>query len=177
MASRRGAQRGFSLIELVAVVVVMALLAVVLFRLTLDYAEEAEKIAMEQVAAQARAAMHLRIAGLLARHNEAAIPTLAQQNPMNWLSEKPGIYAGEIYGVAPADLAPPRSWYYDTRAGELVYRPARTRHLEINGGNQEKEIRFKMVIEQGALPGATGLRGISRAELLPVSAYAWRTGS
>ena len=184
----RGAQRGqkgFSLVELVAVLVAVSVLAVVLVKLSIDYAEEAEKTAMEQVVVNVRAALHLRIAGLAARNAYASIPALAGQNPMEWLSDTPHSYAGAIYGVAPRELAPPQSWYYDTRAAELVYRPARTRHLRIDGdanvdeADVEKEIRFKVLIEQGPLPGveAAGLRGIRRAVIIPVSTYQWSIGS
>ena len=169
-------QRGFSLFELVAVVVVIAILALVLLKFGTDYAEEAEKTAMEQVLSSTRAALHLRVAGMIAHNQYDAIPRLAEQNPMDWMSDKPPIYAGTIYGVAPRELAPTRSWYYDSRAKELVYRAQRTRHL-LMPRNAENEIRFKIYVEQGTLPGgeefAKPLRGMRRAEIAAVEPYQW----
>jgi prepilin-type N-terminal cleavage/methylation domain-containing protein len=168
--------RGFSLVELVVVVVVIAILATVLLRYLTEYTEFAEKTAMEQVVSGVRASLHLRVAGMLVRDAEAEIPKLATQNPMEWLSDKPHLYVGEFAGVAPLEVVPPRSWYYDKRALELVYRAHRVRFLEAPR-NPEHDIRFKIWIEQGALPGgemlAEPLRGIRRAEFAPVEPYRW----
>ena len=172
----RRRSRGFTLVELSATLVVVAILAAVLFRMLTDYAEGAEKTAMEQVASAVRASLHLRVAGMIATGSDAGIPQLAAQNPMDWLSDKPHIYVGAIYGVAPPELAPPRSWYFDTKANELVYRVSRTRHLDAPR-NTHNEIRYKVIVEQGRLPGTEGLRtplrGMQRVELTPVEPYRW----
>jgi prepilin-type N-terminal cleavage/methylation domain-containing protein len=174
VARRRG--RGFTLFELVVVVAVIAILAAVLLRYLIEYTERAEKAAMEQVAGTLSAALHLRIAGLLASGADQDIAKLAEQNPMDWLSDKPGTYVGPQYGVAAIELAPRGSWYYDTKAKQLVYRPLRVRHLE-SPREGERDIRYKVWIEQGVLPGgehlAAPLRGIRRAEFAPVTPYRW----
>ncbi len=178
IVSRR--QRGFSLVELVVVVVVIAVLATVLFKMATDYAEQAEKIAMEQVASGVRAALHLRVAGLIAGNADDAIPALAKQNPIDWLADKPHLYVGAFYGDAPLELAPPRGWYYDKRVHELVYRALRTTHLEAPR-NPHNDIRFKVWAEQGALPGgemlSEPLRGIRRLEFAPIEPYRWSINS
>lgn len=178
MSPRR--ERGFTLIELVTVVVVIGILAGVMFRIYIDYAEQAERTAMEQVASGVRAALHLRVAGLLVRGHEESISSLAKENPMSWLAEKPHHYVGAFHGVAPIELAAPPCWYYDSRAQELVYRALRTRHLEAPA-NAHNDIRFKVWVDQGALPGgdmlAEPLRGIRRLEFAPVEDYQWITTS
>lgn len=170
------AASGFSLVELLAVAVIVGVLAAVLFRLGADYAEEAEKTAMEAVASGVRAALHLRVAGLIAQNADEAIPALAAQNPMDWLSDKPHLYAGAYEGVAPTDAVSPRRWYYDARARELVYRVERSRHLHAPR-NSQHDIRFKVWIEQGALMSGTSpaaTRGLRRVEFTAVEAYDWR---
>lgn len=168
--------RGFTLVELAAVVVVLGILAAVMFRIYVDYAEQAEHAAMEKVASGLRAALHLRVAGLLVSGGDDAIPALADQNPIDWLSEKPYHYAGAFYGVAPSELAAPPCWYFDSHARELVYRPLRTRHLEAPNG-PHRDIRFKVWVEQGPLPGgemlAEPLKGLGRLEFAPVEPYIW----
>lgn len=173
--------RGFTLVELVVVSVVIGVLAAVMLRMYVDYAEQAEQTGMEQVASGIRAALHLRVAGLLASNaSDDAIPALAKQNPMDWLAEQPHLYVGAYDGIAPLEFAPPPSWYYDQRAQELVYRALRVRHLEapINPYN---DIRFKVWVEQGALPGgemlAEPLRGVRRMEFAPAEGYRWTTTS
>lgn len=178
--ARPSDSRGFTLVELSATLVVVAILAAVLFRMLTDYAESAEKTAMEQVASSVRAGLHLRVAGMIALGTDSAVPKLANQNPMDWLSDKPHIYVGAIYGVAPPELAPPRSWYFDSKANELVYRVARTRSLE-SPRNPHNEIRFKVTVEQGRLPGTERLgrplRGLSKVEFGPVEPYRWTPSS
>lgn len=168
--------QGFSLIELVAAILVIGVLATVFFRMATDYAEEAEKTAMEQVASGVRAALHMRVAGLIAANADDAIPALITQNPMDWLADKPHLYVGVFHGAAPLELAPQRSWYYDQRVHQLVYRPMRTRHLS-SAGNPHNDIRFKVWVEQGALPGgemlSATLRGIRRLEFAPAEPYQW----
>jgi len=175
---RRGRLKdaGYSLFELVVVVTLIAILAAVLLNYVLEYSERAEKAAMEQVASAIRAGLQFRVAGLIVRNADAEIPKLADQNPMDWLSEKPHIYAGEFNGVPPLDLVLPRSWYYDSRDKRLVYRVQRARHLD-SPGNPENDVRFKVWVEEGALPDAEmlaePLRGIRRAEFAPVTPYRW----
>lgn len=173
-------RRGFSLLELVVVIVVIAVLATVLLDYVLEYVERAEKAAMEGVVAAVGAGLHLRVAGLIVRNADDEIPQLAEQNPMEWLSDRPHTFVGMFDGVAPRELAPPRSWYYDVRAKQLVYRVSWTRHLEAPR-NPESEIRFKVWLEQGALPGgerlAEPLRGIRRAEFAPTEPYRWFTAA
>lgn len=172
--------RGFSLVELVVVVVLLGILSAVMFRMYVDYTEQAEQTAMEQVASGMRAALHLRVAGLLARGADDAIGHLAGQNPMDWLADKPHLYAGVFHGVPPVELAPAPCWYYDSHAREIVYRPLRTTHLEVPA-HPPHDIRFKVWVEQGTLPGgemlAEPLRGIRKLELAPVEAYRWITQS
>jgi len=170
---------GFSLVELVVAVTVIAVLAAVLLGYVVEYTERAEKAAMEQVTAAVRAGLHLRVAGLIARNADGEIPKLAEQNPMDWLSDRPHTYVGAFDGVAPANLAPPGSWYFDLRAKQLAYRVIRARHLEAPR-NPETELRFKVFVEQGTLPGgellAEPMRGIRRAEFAPVAPYRWFAG-
>lgn len=179
MAFRRR-QCGFSLVELVVVIVVMAIMATVMFRMYIDYTEQAEKTAMEQVATGIRAALHLRVAGFIARNADDALAGLGKQNPMTWLAEKPRLYVGAFPGVAPLELVPAPGWYYDSRAHELVYRALRTRHLEAPL-NPQNDIRFKVWAESGVLPGgemlSEPLRGVRRLEFAPVEPYRWMISS
>jgi prepilin-type N-terminal cleavage/methylation domain-containing protein len=167
---------GFSLFELVVVVTLIAILAAVLLQYLVEYTERAEKAAMEQVIGALRAGLHMRVAGLIARGADNEIKALAEQNPMDWLSDKPHTYVGTRYGAAAPELVAPGSWYYDLRDKHLVYRVLRARHLEAPD-NAEHDIRFKVWIDEGTLPSgeylAEPLRGIRRAELAPVETYRW----
>lgn len=169
--------RGFSLIELAAALIVIGVFAGVLLRYAIDYAEQAEKLSMEAVASNVRAALHLRVAAFIVRNAEGNIAALAEQNPMDWLADRPHTYAGAFDGAAPPEAAPPRSWYYDRSAHELVYRAERTRHLHAPD-NPEHDIRFRVRVEQGLLdpdaPPEAALHGVRMMQFEPITPYDWQ---
>lgn len=180
MRTRQRWERGFSLVELVVVIVVIGILAAVMLRAYADYAERAERAAMERVVSAIRAALHMRVAGLLVRGADEAIVQLADQNPMDWLTDRPHHYAGSFAGTAPPEFVSAPSWYFDSQARELVYRPLRTRHL-LTPVNPYHDIRFRIWVDQGELPGgemlAEPLRGVRRMEFGPVEPYQWTINS
>jgi hypothetical protein len=99
---------------------------------------------------------------------------------MDWLSDKPHLYAGAFYGVAPLELAPPRSWYFDTQARELVYRVARTSNLDAPK-NPLNDIRFRVIVEDDVLPASASqkakLRGLKRVEFEPIEEIRWNVSA
>jgi general secretion pathway protein G len=167
--------RAFTLIELIAVLLVIALLAALLADRLLYYQERAEKAAMEQVVVVLRSALQLRAAGLLVRGRMEDIRQLETENPMSWLAERPENYLGVFAGAPPDDLSPGK-WYFDGRDKLLVYVPARTRYF-VAGKDGQAAIRFHVRIDVGPLPGEGGradpLRGVGRMELTAVEPYNW----
>lgn len=137
---RRWRPRGFTLLELVIVACVVALLAGVLFTRVQYYQQQAERLAREQVLANLRSALRLRLADLLIKRQSQQIAALAGQNPMTWLERAPANYAGEFYPAAAADLAP-GCWYFDRRAKALVYL---LRNSTDFPGSTEKRLVFKV---------------------------------
>jgi len=112
--------RGFSLLELVIVIVLLSiLLAVAIERLLLMKAR-AESSAMEQVVGTLRSAITIRVAELIARARVAEVSTLVRSNPMLLLAERPQNYLGELFGADPATL-PAGNWYFDRRERALCY--------------------------------------------------------
>lgn len=128
-AGIRLAQRGFSLLELALVILVLSVLSVVLAKSLFIYREQAEKAAMLGVEAAVQTALVLQYGHLLANNAEADIPALAIQNPMQWMSVQPANYAGEFYDPSPAAIEP-GSWVFDLKTRELIYFPARSSYLE-----------------------------------------------
>ena len=87
MTMRGRLQRGFTLIELAVVAVIVGLLATALLNRIVFYQEQAEKTAMEQTLGTVRSALHLQISDLLVDGNMAGINRLVDQDPMSWLAE------------------------------------------------------------------------------------------
>lgn len=113
-------QRGFTLIELIVVISIVAILASVLLNRMQLYQEQAEKAAMEQTAGALQSALTLRYGSLLTKNTGSDAPALAKENPMNWLAKPPANYAGEFYDITPRSAAP-GNWAFDLKTRNLIY--------------------------------------------------------
>ncbi|MBW8079196.1 MAG: prepilin-type N-terminal cleavage/methylation domain-containing protein, partial [Gallionella sp.] len=88
--------RGFTLFELVVVIIIIAILAGLFLNRVMFYQELAEKTAMEQVAGTVQSALTMQYGKILTRGQASDIPAMAIDNPMHWLQRKPRNYAGEF---------------------------------------------------------------------------------
>lgn len=170
-AAGRCRQVGFTLFELIVVIVIFSIMVGYLLTKALDYLEIAEKATMETQRMMMRAGMDLQIAGLVTAGRERDIPALARINPMDWLREKPANYLG-AFAAAPAGPNADTGWYFDTRAGELVYLPKRHANLkpDLNG---QFRIRFHVMLAAPGEPTAGSVRTAEWPRLVPVEPYVW----
>jgi prepilin-type N-terminal cleavage/methylation domain-containing protein len=164
-------RRGFTLIELVVVVVAVALLASVAAERMLRYAEQAEKSAMEQTIGAMKSAMSLRFAALFLAGRQDSIGGLGTENPMDWLAERPPGYQGARNQPDLSALERP-GWYFDSGSREVVYLPLRTRHLAGRAATEER-IRFRVVVKVTPDDKAGGLPRLDRLGIDPVHPYDW----
>jgi len=112
--------RGFSLLELVIVIVIISLLLTFAIDRLLLLRVEAERVAMQQTLGSLRSGLSIGVAELISRGRPMDAAKSVGSNPMNRLAEKPDNYLGELYGPDPAALEP-GSWYFDSRDRVLVY--------------------------------------------------------
>ena len=162
--------RGFTLIELVVVITIIALLATALANRVLFYQEQAERTALMEVEAAIQSELVMKYGHLLAIGSEAQLSSLATENPMSWLAKAPRNYAGEFYDPLPAAL-PPGNWAFDLKARELVYLPDRTDNFSpaVEG---EKWIRYRIRLLYEPVPGAS-VKTLAGALFEPVKPYRW----
>lgn len=114
-------KRGFSLLELLVVVIIVSVLLVVALDKLLALRFEAERVGVQSVLGALRSALYIEFAAHAARGRTHAVALTAEGiNPMLNLSEKPDNYAGEFYGPDSARFEP-GTWYFDTRERALVY--------------------------------------------------------
>lgn len=85
-----------------------------------SYHAEAERVAAEQLVATIRTALQVRAAKAVIEGGDQGLLPLLEDNPLNWLQEKPANYLGEYYAPNHADLAP-QNWYFDRADRSLVY--------------------------------------------------------
>src|SRR5256885_13603983 len=166
----RRAGPGFTLIELIIVVCIVALCAALLLDRLRFYQEAAEKAVMEYTVATFKSALQLRVAAMLVRGEEKKIGALARANPMDWLMEPPAGYRGEFRAPQPA--VPRGSWYFDATRNELVYVPSLDAHLE-RLADGSKRLRFRVRLDFEAAGSDSEHRGIAAVRVEPVTPYTW----
>ena len=161
--------RGFSLLELAVVSVVLSvLLAVFLERLTF-YQEAAERARFEATLRIYKTAVQIRLAELMLERREGEARTLEVENPTRWLAEQPADYGG-AYPDRPA----PGTWYFDGKTEELVYVVNSGRGLVTRGVNGMKQLRFRVkIIYQPVMISGRNIQSIGGVSFLPSAAYRW----
>lgn len=129
--------RGFTLIELVVVVIVIGILAGLLLDRILPLIGQAERVAFAQVRSQIQSALLLEAAERVTRGESATLVELTRQNPMALLLKPPGNYLGPIALPNNEDL-PHSVWYFDESDGRLVYVPGRRTGFEAREGPADR---------------------------------------
>lgn len=163
--------RGFTLIELVVVICIVALLFGIALDRLMRYQELGERTAMEQNLAAINVALSMKFAALVAAGRGSAIEKEVGANPVDLLARPPANYLGALYAPEPETL-PRQSWYYDRQSGELVYVPSRARYLTappdaLNG------LRFRVALTDPSPRKDEGIKELRQALLRPRQPYAW----
>ncbi|HYL88127.1 MAG TPA: prepilin-type N-terminal cleavage/methylation domain-containing protein [Burkholderiales bacterium] len=117
---RRRDQPGFSLLELVVVIVLISILLTIAIQQLIVAKAQAERVAMQQVLGSIRSGMTIRLAELILRGKLSEADLLAGSNPMQFLAEVPQNYVGELFDPDPRSV-PRGSWYFDRKEGTLCY--------------------------------------------------------
>lgn len=112
---------GFSLFELVVVIVIISILMVVAISRLIALQVDAERFVMESVVGAVRSGLGIKVAESIVKQKTGALPTYENSNPMDLLAEVPGNYLGELEGSIDPHTLRKGSWYFDTSARNLVY--------------------------------------------------------
>jgi prepilin-type N-terminal cleavage/methylation domain-containing protein len=161
---------GFSLVELIVVIVIVAILATVLLDRAWVYQEQAEKAAMEEVAGVIQSALVMKYGHLMIRGAGPEIAALAVDNPINWLAKAPLNYTGEFYDPPPESVTP-GNWFFDLKSRELIYVPERTNYFD-PGAEGPKWVRYRVKLMYEAGSGATD-KVLSSVLFEPIIKYHW----
>src|SRR3989338_8292128 len=93
--------RGFSLFELLVVIVIVSILMVIAISRLLALQVDAERVVMESTVGALRSGLGIKVAESIVKQKVATLPVYEGSNPMNLLAEVPGNYLGEMEGVDP----------------------------------------------------------------------------
>jgi general secretion pathway protein G len=164
-ASRRSA--GFSILELVVSLTLVAVLVGVFLDRVLYYREQAEKAAMEQVAQDLRSSVNLRVAELMLENRLQELAALPGKNPMELLERKPQNYLGVLDGSRVEEVVT-GNWYFDKTSKEVVYYIDSGRYFAPDDQGRMR-VAWRVKLEMG-VGGAAAPRW-ARLEL--VQPYRW----
>jgi prepilin-type N-terminal cleavage/methylation domain-containing protein len=169
-------ERGFSLLELLIVVVIISVLMVVAIDKLLKLRYEAERVMVQSVVAALRSALYVEFSASTARGEKNRLDGLRGSNPMLRLSERPDNYAGEFYGPDPA-VFEPGTWYFDTRDHALVY-VLRFPEQFVSSLSGPPRVRFRIEPDYEDIdhngrydPGRDPLLGL---KLVPLEPFSWK---
>jgi prepilin-type N-terminal cleavage/methylation domain-containing protein len=161
---------GFTLFELVVVILVFAVLATWLLARFAYYHEALERVAMESTLRGIKTGLQVRLAEMIIANREGEAAELETRDPIQWLDEgRPPNYEGAYREPARAGR-----WYFDARERQLVYVVITGDRLEIDGRPGSRELRFRARLVRSPihLPGGPVER-TSGITLAPVYPYRW----
>ncbi len=174
---RRRCERGFSLLELLIVIVIVSVLLVVAIERLLALRFEAERATVQTVIGALRSALYIEFVGAAARGELKRMDSARGSNPMAQLAEKPEAYIGELYGPDPA-VFEPGTWYFDLRDRTLVY-VVRFPQQFVTSLSGTPRLRLRVEPDYDDIdrngrfdPGRDPVRGL---KLVPLEAFFWKT--
>lgn len=167
----RDGQCGASFVEFAVSIAFIGIFVGVLLERALYYQEYAEKIAMESTVEHIRSGLRYKVADLILANRMSEIPSLADENPMNWLGERPPNYLGELDSV-PVD-EPQGQWYFDKRNRELVYTVNNRRHFS-PANYRDFSVRYRtMRISAGAVTDSSPNPAGTWVSVVLIAEYGW----
>ena len=170
--------RGFTLLELVIVIVIIGFLTSIAAKRLMPFLDEAERIAVLRVEGQLRSSLVLEAARRIVRGQSASISELEGSNPIKLLLEPPKNYVGELR-FDRGDEVPAGHWYFDQRSLQLVYRPGLPYGLRIREETPENpafvvRVEFTDVDDNGTFDARRDeLHGV---RLVRVAGMLWLAG-
>jgi general secretion pathway protein G len=133
-------QRGASLLEFALVVVIVGILTTVLLQRISHYQREADEAAMWMTVANLRTALEIKVAYGKLPDGTIDLTILAEQNPFDWLKDKPANYAGEYFSPSETDIGV-GNWAFDRSDKSVVYLLNISSHLL---DASTKRLKFKV---------------------------------
>ena len=166
---------GFSLFELLVVIVIVSVLMVIAISRLLALQVDAERVVMESTIGALRSALGIKVAESIVKQKVATLSAYEGSNPMNLLAEVPGNYFGELAGADPYTLEK-GNWYFDKPAKTLVYIVDNTGYFS-GGMDDPLRARFKirLVYTDADGNGAfdSGIDPIEGLQLAVLESYRW----
>lgn len=168
------AQHGFTLLELVVVIVVISILGLFAIDRIFALRIAAEQASVKQVVGTIKSALGLEVAQLALDGKMSSVAKLNKSNPIALLSQKPNNYIGEK--TDKDKIVEPGAWYFDKKQKALVYNVRYSENFITSlKGLPRIRHRIKLVYNDRNKNNRFDARydGIGGLDLLPVEKFSW----
>ncbi|WP_067863236.1 type II secretion system protein [Neptuniibacter marinus] len=173
IASLRSFQKGFSLLELVVSILVVAVLMAVAYIKLERLAEDVERVSFEGVRNNIQAQVTLKVAYWFAEQQYVSGQELEKSNPISLISYKPTNYVGEL-DYNELLVAQSERWYFVSDKHWLVYKVKRSEHLK-NDFQQKDLLPFQLTVKFQHGRHEQGLA--TEVILRPLYSFTWQVDS
>lgn len=136
------AQAGFSMLELVVVIIIISVLLTVGISKLMKLQVQAERSAVKSMVGIMQSAIALTISEHIAKDQLRQIKKYVRSNPMRLLAAEPINYKGS-FARQPANLEP-ASWWFNTRNRTLYYKVSNIDYFSSNS-TEKGVIKFKIL--------------------------------
>ena len=157
-------QRGFTLLELVTVIIVIAILATVALDRFWSLRVAAERAAVQQVVGNIRSALGMEVARYALENRVGELPQLDGSNPMLLLAQTPVGYLGAASPDS-TDIED-GSWYFDPDKKTLSYHATYTESFD-SSPERPARLRWRITLlyrdqngNQQLDPGVDAIEGL-----------------
>lgn len=167
-------QRGFTLIELVVVIVIISTLGLFATNRIFAIRAAAEQSSIKQLVGTIKSALGLKVSQLALEGNMLAVARLDKSNPLQLLSQTPSNYIGEKDNTNA--IIERGVWYFNNEENTLVY------NVRYNEGFKTKltglpRIRYKIKLiyndRNNNKRFDTHYDSIAGLDLIPLEKFSW----
>lgn len=159
--------RGFTLLELLIVIIAGTLIGTALLNRLHSYQELAERAAMESTVRLIRTGLQLRLAELIVANRQGEAAQLEAEDPTRWY--RPANFAGPY-----RQPLEPGNWYYDANRRQLVYVVHLGERLVIENAGGTRELRFQArLLKDRLVIGGAPVESVTSVTVVPVTPFRW----
>lgn len=171
-------QSGFTILELVVVIIVISILSLFAIDRIFAIRIAAEQAAVKQLVGTIKSALGLEVARLALEGKMSAVAKLDKSNPLLLLSQSPNNYIGEKNNGK--NITQTGVWYFDKNQKALVYNVLYTENFKTSlKGLPRIRHRIKLVYNDRNKNRRFDLRtdGIAGLDLIPVEKFSWNVNA
>jgi general secretion pathway protein G len=131
--------------------------------------EQSERTVMEATVRNMNSGLRLEIAARIMHGEEATLPALVGNNPVNYLEKPPLDYLGPC-----TEDFPHGKWCFDERTREIAYRPRREEHLAYPADGR-RDLRWRIAsAAERAGTGHAANTSVGAITLVSTTRFTWR---